>query len=78
MIHQPWGGASGTAADIEIQAREIIKMKAQLNELLALHTGQPLEKIQVDVDRDHYMSAAEAKEYGLVDEVVEPLTAAGA
>lgn len=77
MIHQPWGGASGTAADIEIQAIEIIKMKAQLNQLLAVHTGQPLEKIEKDADRDHYMSADEAKAYGLVDEVVEPLKAAG-
>lgn len=73
MIHQPWGGAQGTAADIEIQAKEIIKMKAQLNQLLANHTGKPLEVIEKDVDRDHYMSAQEAKEYGLVDEVVEPL-----
>ena len=78
MIHQPWGGASGTAADIEIQATEIIKMKAQLNRLLAEHTGQKLEKIEADGDRDYYMSADEAKEYGLVDEVVEPLTAVGA
>ncbi len=78
MIHQPWGGAGGTAADIEIQAIEILKMKAQLNKLLALHTGQPLEKIEVDGDRDYYMSAEEAKAYGLVDEVVEPLKPAGA
>ena len=78
MIHQPWGGAQGTAADIEIQATEILKMKAQLNQLLAKHSGQSLKKIETDADRDHYMSAAEAKEYGLVDEVVEPLKATGA
>ncbi len=75
MIHQPWGGASGTAADIEIQANEIIKMKAQLSKLLSFHTGQPLKQIEKDSDRDFYMSATEAKEYGLVDEVVEPLRA---
>ncbi len=78
MIHQPWGGASGTAADIEIQANEIIKMKAQLSKLLAFHTGQPLKQIEKDSDRDFYMSAGEAKEYGLVDEVVEPLRSAKA
>lgn len=78
MIHQPWGGAQGTAADIEIQAAEILKMKAQLNQLLAEHTGQQLKKIEADADRDHFMSAAEAKEYGLVDEVVEPLKPVGA
>ena len=78
MIHQPWGGAQGTAADIEIQAAEILKMKAQLNQLLAEHTGQPLKKIETDGDRDHFMSAVEAKEYGLVDEVVEPLKRVGA
>lgn len=77
MIHQPWGGAEGTAADIQIQATEILKMKAQLNQLLADHTGQSLKKIEADADRDYYMSADEAKEYGLVDEVVEPLKAAG-
>jgi ATP-dependent Clp protease protease subunit len=78
MIHQPWGGAQGTAADIEIQAREILKMKQQLNKLLATHTGQSLKVIERDSDRDYYMSAEEAKEYGLVDEVVEPLRQAGA
>jgi ATP-dependent Clp protease protease subunit len=77
MIHQPWGGASGTAADIEIQAAEIIKMKRRLTELLAYHTGQTYEKVAEDSDRDRYMSAAEAKEYGLVDEVVEPLQRTG-
>ena len=78
MIHQPWGGAQGTAADIEIQAAEILKMKKRLNELLAYHTGQPISKIEQDADRDYFMSAAEAKTYGLVDEVVEPLQRSGA
>jgi len=78
MIHQPWGGAQGTASDIEIQAQEILKMKRRLNELLAYHTGQPLSKIEIDADRDYYMSAQEAKTYGLVDEVVEPLQRTGA
>jgi ATP-dependent Clp protease protease subunit len=73
MIHQPWGGAQGTAADIEIQAIEILKMKKKLNELLAYHTGQPIAKLEADADRDYYMSANEAKAYGLVDEVVEPM-----
>ena len=78
MIHQPWGGAQGTAADIEIQAKEIVKMKAQINRLLARHTGQSLEKIERDADRDYYMSAEEAQAYGLVDEVLEPLKPSGA
>ncbi len=77
MIHQPWGGAQGTAADIEIQALEILKMKKRLNELLAYHTGQPISKLEIDADRDYYMSANEAKAYGLVDEVVEPLQRTG-
>lgn len=70
MIHQPWGGAQGTASDIQIQANEILKMKKQLNQHLARHSGQPLEKIERDTDRDYFMSADEAKAYGLVDEVV--------
>ncbi|MBK6940676.1 MAG: ATP-dependent Clp endopeptidase proteolytic subunit ClpP [Planctomycetes bacterium] len=73
MIHQPWGGAQGTAADIEIQAKEILKMKAQMHKLLAHHTGQPVKTVERDCDRDYYMSADEAKAYGLVDEVVQPL-----
>ena len=73
MIHQPAGGAQGTAADIKIQAEEIISLKKRLNALFSKHTGQTLEKIQKDSDRDHFMSAAEAKKYGLVDEVVESL-----
>ena len=70
MIHQPWGGAQGAASDISIQAREILRLKERLNELLVKHTGQPLEKIQKDTDRDYFMSADEAKEYGLIDEVI--------
>ncbi|RMG14392.1 MAG: ATP-dependent Clp endopeptidase proteolytic subunit ClpP [Planctomycetota bacterium] len=70
MIHQPWGGAEGTVADIVIQAEEIKRMKHTLHELLAKHTGQSVEQIAKDADRDYYMDAAQAKEYGLVDEVV--------
>lgn len=70
MIHQPWGGAQGTASDIHIQATEILKMKDQLNRILAHHTGQPLEKIEKDTDRDYFMSAEESKNYGIVDEVI--------
>jgi len=70
MIHQPWGGAQGAASDISIQAKEILKMKDKINQILAHHTGQPLEKIQRDTDRDYFMSSEEAKEYGLVDEVI--------
>ena len=70
MIHQPLGGAQGQAVDIEIQAKEILYHKRQLNELLAYHTGQPLDKVEVDTDRDFFMSAAEAKTYGLIDQVI--------
>lgn len=70
MIHQPWGGAQGTASDISIQATEILKMKAELNRILADNTGQPLEKIEKDTDRDYFMNAQEAKAYGVVDEVI--------
>lgn len=70
MIHQPLGGAQGQAVDIEIQAKEILYHKRQLNELLAYHTGQPLEKLEIDTDRDFFMSAVEAKEYGIVDGVI--------
>jgi ATP-dependent Clp protease protease subunit len=73
MIHQPWGGAQGQATDIMIQAEEIIRMKKRLNEILAKHSGQTVEKVQKDGDRDFFMSAAEAKAYGLVDEVVETM-----
>ena len=70
MIHQPSGGAQGQASDIEIQAKEIIKIKAKLNQLLAMHTGQELETIARDTERDNFMSAEEALEYGLVDKVI--------
>ncbi len=72
MIHQPWGGAGGTAADIRIIADEIGKLKLKLNELLAHHTGQSLKKVEKDTDRDRYLSAEEAVEYGLVDEIIHP------
>ena len=70
MIHQPWGGVQGAASDISIQAQEILKARDRINEILAKHTGQPLEKIKKDTDRDYFMSAQEAKDYGLVDEVI--------
>jgi len=70
MIHQPSGGAQGQATDILIQAQEIQKTKLQLNQILSLHTGQSLDKIEKDVERDHFLSADEAKAYGLVDEVI--------
>ena len=69
MIHQPLGGFQGQATDIEIQTKEILRLKAKLNELMAHHTGQPLEKIQKDTERDYFMGAEEAKVYGLIDEV---------
>jgi ATP-dependent Clp protease protease subunit len=70
MIHQPLGGSQGQATDIEIQTKEILRMKKRLNEILAFHTGQPLKTIEKDTDRDFFMSAAEGVKYGLVDEVV--------
>lgn len=70
MIHQPWGGAEGTAADISIQAREILRLRKMLNEILSRHTGRPIKKVEVDTDRDNFMSAEEALKYGLVDSVV--------
>ncbi|MFH0762633.1 MAG: ATP-dependent Clp endopeptidase proteolytic subunit ClpP [Candidatus Omnitrophota bacterium] len=72
MIHQPWGGIQGAAEDISRHAQEILKMRDRINEILAKHTRQPLEKIQKDTDRDYFMSAAEAKDYGLIDEVIVP------
>ena len=72
MIHQPLGGARGTAKDIEIQAKNIVWIRERINEILAERTGQTLETIQRDTDRDYWMTAAEAVEYGLIDEVVEP------
>ncbi len=70
MIHQPWGMVGGQASDVQIQAEEILRDKERLNELLAKHTGQPVERIREDTERDRYMTAAEAKEYGLVDEIL--------
>ena len=72
MIHQPLGGARGQATDIEIEAKEIMRMKKSLNELLSKHTGQSLSKIEKDTERDYYMSADEAVKYGLIDKVVRP------
>ncbi|WP_323814688.1 ATP-dependent Clp endopeptidase proteolytic subunit ClpP [Cellvibrio sp. NN19] len=71
MIHQPSGGAQGQASDIHIQAQEILKIRSRLNELMAFHSGQPIEKIEVDTERDNFMSAQQAKDYGLIDEVIE-------
>jgi ATP-dependent Clp protease protease subunit len=70
MLHQPWGGVSGQAADIKIQAEEILKAKVMINEILAKHTGQSVEKIAAETERDRYMTADEAREYGLIDEVL--------
>jgi ATP-dependent Clp protease protease subunit len=71
MMHQPSGGYQGTAADIEIQAREVLYLRDKLNELYAQHTGQAKERIQLDIDRDRFMSAEEAKEYGIIDKVIQ-------
>ncbi len=71
MIHQPLGGFQGQASDIEIHAREIIAMKKRLNEIMAKHTGKPYDKVDVDTDRDNFMSAQDAKDYGLIDQVLE-------
>lgn len=71
LIHQPWGGVQGQASDISIQAREILRLRERLNEIFALHTGKAVEAIARDTDRDFFMSAAEARDYGLVDEVVK-------
>ena len=70
MLHQPWGGVTGQAADIKIQAEEILKAKSMINQLLAAHTGQPVEKIAAETERDRYMTAEEAMQYGLIDEVL--------
>ena len=79
MLHQPWGGARGQAADIDIQAREILKLRDRLNEVLSHHTGRPVDQIARDSERDYYMSGEEARAYGVVDQVVahRPATAAG-
>lgn len=71
MLHQPWGGVTGQAADIKIQAEEIAKARAMINQILAYHTGQSVEKIAIETERDHYMTAEEAKSYGLIDEVLQ-------
>ncbi len=71
MIHQPSGGMEGTAADIEIQTKEILRMRSQLNQILSSHTGQPLKRIEKDIERDYFMSAQEALDYGLIDRVFE-------
>jgi ATP-dependent Clp protease protease subunit len=71
MVHQPSGGAQGSAADIEIQAKEILYLRQQLNELFALHTGQPMDVIERDIDRDRFMSADEAVTYGIIDKVIQ-------
>jgi ATP-dependent Clp protease, protease subunit len=73
MLHQPMGGFQGQATDIEIHAREILKMKDTLNQIISRHTGQALDKVRTDTDRDFFMSAHEAKEYGIVDEVIESI-----
>ncbi len=70
MIHQPWGGAQGAATDISIQAKEILRLREKLNEVLVKHTGQSIEKVEKDTDRDYFMSAEEAKTYGIIDEVI--------
>ncbi len=72
LIHQPWGGAQGTTADIDIQARQCLKLRGLVNEILARHTGQPVERLERDTDRDFWMDVQAAKEYGLIDEVIKP------
>ena len=75
LIHQPLGGFSGQASDIDIQAKEILRTRERLNQILVRHTGQPLEKVRMDTDRDYYMGAEEALAYGLVDEILQPKVA---
>ncbi len=70
LVHQPWGGAQGQATDIEIQAREMLRIKKMVNEILSKHTGQPIEKVEKDTERDYYMSPEEAKSYGIIDHIV--------
>jgi ATP-dependent Clp protease protease subunit len=74
MIHQPMGGAEGNASDIEITAREIMKLKKELYEIIALHSGNPIEKVEKDADRDYWMTSLEAKEYGMIDEILQKTT----
>jgi ATP-dependent Clp protease protease subunit len=75
MIHQPWGGVQGTASDISIQAEEILKTKKRINEILAYHSGRSVEQVEKDTDRDNYMSTQEAKDYGLIDNIIVKRTA---
>ena len=70
MLHQPWGGVTGQASDIEIQAKEILKAKKMINEIIAKHTGQPIKKVEAETERDNYMTAEESRVYGLIDEVL--------
>ncbi|MBX5475658.1 MAG: ATP-dependent Clp endopeptidase proteolytic subunit ClpP [Clostridia bacterium] len=77
MIHQPWGGFQGQATDIKIAAEEILKLRERLNRILSQHTGQPLERVEKDTDRDFWMSAEQAKEYGIIDDVTKPRKPAG-
>lgn len=77
MIHQPLGGAQGQATDIEIRARRILKLRDKLNRILAERTGQPLERIEKDTDRDYFMTAADAATYGIVDKVIEKTLPSG-
>ncbi|SEK43828.1 MULTISPECIES: ATP-dependent Clp endopeptidase proteolytic subunit ClpP [Stigmatella] len=72
MIHQPLGGVRGQATDIEIQAKEILRMRAKLNDIIVKHTGQPLERVEKDTDRDYFMGATESKAYGIIDEIQNP------
>ncbi len=72
LLHQPMGGIGGQASDMEIHAREIIKIREQLNEILASCTGQPLDRIRTDTERDFYMNPEEAKDYGVIDEIIQP------
>jgi ATP-dependent Clp protease protease subunit len=74
MIHQPMGGAEGNASDIEITAREIVKLKKELYEIIAFHSGNPIEKVEKDADRDYWMTSLEAKEYGMIDEILQKTT----
>ena len=73
MIHQPWGGVQGQASDISIQAKEILRLKDRIEQILSKHTGKPIDKVKKDTDRDYFMAAEEAKEYGLVDSVIESM-----
>lgn len=77
MIHQPWGGVQGQAADISIQAKEILRLKERIEHILVKHTGKSMDKIKKDTDRDYFMAAEEAKDYGIVDEVIETIKKKG-